>query len=446
MSGASITHVVGALIALGASAFFVAAEFALIGLRIDEPSKREADTAPVRRARADLDRAVSGPQLGLAISSLALGWLGVTAIAPWIGTAIGLSRSASLPVAVVVSLLVVAAAQILLAELAPRVVALSRPSIAARLLAPPLNLFNALMAPLLWLMNRAAEPLLHRSGTGIVDVHGRVHGPEEIERLLRRSRDEGVVQEDEEEMIHGVFELTRTIAREVMTPRPDIVAFAETASLDEVLDTAATSGYSRFPVYRESIDDVTGLLIVKDLLRWMRNDEAGDVSLPALMREAFFVPDSKPVDDLLAEFRAQKVHLAVVVDEFGGTDGVVTLEDLVEEIVGDIFDEHDIAEEEIELLGDGEARIDGGADPADVIERFGLGEIEEAEGFDTVAGYVIGSLGRIPEVGESVRLGEAELEVTETQEQRITRLRLRLPRGMTPRDGGGDAAPDTNEA
>ena len=139
-----------------------------------------------------------------------------------------------------------------------------------------------------------------------------------------------------------------------------------------------------------------------------------------------FVPDTKPVDDLLAEFRDQKLHLAVVVDEFGGTDGVVTLEDLVEEIVGDIFDEHDVAEEEIVVLGEGRARIDGGADPADVIEQFDLGEVEDVDEYDTVAGYVIGKLGRIPDTGETVRLGAAELEVAETAEQRVTRIELRV--------------------
>jgi len=155
------------------------------------------------------------------------------------------------------------------------------------------------------------------------------------------------------------------------------------------------------------------------------------------MREPFFVPDTKPVDDLLAEFRSQKLHLAVVVDEFGGTDGVVTLEDLVEEIVGDIFDEHDVAEEEIVLLADGRARIDGGADPADLIEQFGLGDVPDVDEYDTVAGYVIGKLGRIPETGEIVRLGSAELEVAETTEQRVTRLELRAAAPAEENEGSG---------
>ena len=290
------------------------------------------------------------------------------------------------------------------------------------------------MYPLLWVLNAIAVPIASRRGGDFPVGYGQVHGPEEIEALLRHSRAEGVVEEDEEEMIHGVFELTRTVAREVMTPRPDIVAFSETATLDEVLDTVAESGYSRVPVYRESIDDVTGVVLMKDLLRWMRRSPAEEFSLTRVMRGPFFVPDTKPVDDLLAEFRDQKLHLAVVVDEFGGTDGVVTLEDLVEEIVGDIFDEHDVAEEEIVVLGEGRARIDGGADPADVIDQFGIGDVEDVDEYDTVAGYVIGKLGRIPESGEIVRLGSAELEVVETAEQRVTSIELRVV-GSGPSDG-----------
>jgi putative hemolysin len=310
----------------------------------------------------------------------------------------------------------------------------------AHLVAAPLNLFSALLSPLVWALNAIAAPIASRNGE-VSGAFGRVHGPAEIEALLRHGRAEGVVEEDEEEMIHGVFELTRTVAREVMTPRLDIVAFPETASLDDVLDTATGSGFSRFPVYRESIDDVTGVVLMKDLLRWMRKAPETGFSLTEVMREPFFVPDTKPVDDLLAEFRDQKLHLAVVVDEFGGTDGVVTLEDLVEEIVGDIFDEHDVAEEDIVHLGEGRARIDGGADPADLIEHFDLGDVDGVDEYDTVAGYVIGKLGRIPEAGEIVRLGLAELEVSETNEQRVTSLELRV---VGPKVEEEESGPDRN--
>ena len=435
MDSLSVARIVAILGLVAANAFFVAAEFALVAskhLPQEEPGEEPLRADPrVARARRSLERPISSAQVGITLSSLALGWLGVTWLAPVIHGALDaagvpLPSGVGFTVGVLVSLFAIAALYLVLGELVPRAIALSRAGTMARLVAVPMNVFTALMSPLLWALNAIAVPIASRSGGDVPGGYGQVHGPEEIEALLRHSRAEGVVEEDEEEMIHGVFELTRTVAREVMTPRPDIVAFPEAASLDAVLDTAAESGYSRFPVYRESIDDVTGVVLMKDVLRRMRRSPAEEFSLTGVMREPFFVPDTKPVDDLLAEFRDQKLHLAVVIDEFGGTDGVVTLEDLVEEIVGDIFDEHDVAEEEIVVLGEGRARIDGGADPADLIEQFGLGDVDDVDEYDTVAGYVIGKLGRIPETGETVRLGSAELEVTETAEQRVTSIELRI--------------------
>lgn len=435
MDSLSVARIVAILGLVAANAFFVAAEFALVAskhLPQEEPGEEPLRADPrVARARRSLERPISSAQVGITLSSLALGWLGVTWLAPVIHGALDaagvpLPSGVGFTVGVLVSLFAIAALYLVLGELVPRAIALSRAGTLARLVAAPMNVFTALMSPLLWALNAIAVPIASRSGGDVPGGYGQVHGPEEIEALLRHSRAEGVVEEDEEEMIHGVFELTRTVAREVMTPRPDIVAFPEAASLDAVLDTAAESGYSRFPVYRESIDDVTGVVLMKDVLRRMRRSPAEEFSLTGVMREPFFVPDTKPVDDLLAEFRDQKLHLAVVIDEFGGTDGVVTLEDLVEEIVGDIFDEHDVAEEEIVVLGEGRARIDGGADPADLIEQFGLGDVDDVDEYDTVAGYVIGKLGRIPETGETVRLGSAELEVTETAEQRVTSIELRI--------------------
>ena len=257
--------------------------------------------------------------------------------------------------------------------------------------------------------------------------------------LVAQSQLGGAVESDEEAMIHGVFELTRTVVREVMTPRTDIVAATADAGLDQVLDMAASSGFSRLPVYRESLDDIVGVLLVKDILGWLRSDQESDFNAGAAAREAYFVPDTKPVDDLLTEFRHQKVHMALVVDEFGGTDGLVTLEDLLEEIVGDIFDEHDIEHPEISEEADGRVLIAGSADLTDLIEHFGL-EVDDDD-YDTVAGYVIGQLARIPSAGDRVELGEVELEVLSVKDRRITRLQLRRP--TRPADGEGD---DTLEA
>jgi len=233
-----------------------------------------------------------------------------------------------------------------------------------------------------------------------------------------------MVEKDEQAMIEGVFDLTHTVVREVMTPRPDIVAVGAGDPAKVILEVAAESGYSRLPVTDDSLDDIVGIIVVKDLLAEVLAERPTGLVARDVMREALFVPESKAIDDLLAEMRARKTHMAVVVDEFGGTDGIATLEDLLEEIVGEIYDEHDEAEAGLEVGPDGSVGLDGGVSFADLLAGMGLDDLEEEEEYDTVAGYVIGTLGRIPEPGDRVPLGDARLEVAELVERRITRLTL----------------------
>jgi CBS domain containing-hemolysin-like protein len=443
--------ILAALLFLGANAFFVAAEFALVkvrGTRIRElAAEGDRLARAVQRALDDLDRSISGTQLGITIASLGLGWLGEPAVAEPLSTLFDQfpapwSAVATHGVATAIAFSLVTVLHIVLGELAPKTMALVTPEKVARFVALPLNGFNRLVAPAVWFLNGAANLIVRSLGWGEMGSEEHVHSPDEIQFLLEQSLKRGVVEQDEEAMIHGVFELTRTVTREVMTPRPDIVAVPADASLEEVLATAAESGYSRLPVYRESVDEVVGVLLVKDLLPWLGREDRETFSAEKLARDALFVPETKPVDDLLAELRREKVHLAVVVDEFGGTDGIVTLEDLVEEIVGDIYDEHDVARAEVRIEPDGTASVAGVASLSDLLERFDLPSLDVE--YDTAAGYVIGELGRIPEVGERVSLDSAELEVVDVDDRRVTRLRLHLP----PRKGRGEAdeATRTSEA
>ena len=432
MDLSTVLKLVAALLLVAVNAFFVAAEFALVTARrtrIQElVDSGDILARQLKSAQDNLDRSISGTQLGITLSSLGLGWIGEPAVAetlrgafsgfgpPW-------NTIATHGTATAIAFLGITFLHIVLGELAPKTIALLRPEAVGRIVAGPLNAFSFVVRPFIWILNGSAALVLRGLGVRDLTSADRVHSPEEIEMLLRQSRARGVVEDNEEAMIHGVFELNRTMAREVMTPRTDIVAFPESATLDEVLDGAAESGFSRFPVYSESIDHVTGVVLVKDLLPWVRKPGAeADFSLARTMREAVFVPDTKPVDDLLTELRGSKVHMAVVVDEFGGTDGLVTLEDLVEEIVGDIFDDHDVPEEEIEIRADGRILVDGGADLEDLLEKFGIEGVEDAEAYDTVAGYAIGQLGRIPDAGERVPIGTAELEILKTHDQRVTEL------------------------
>ena len=421
---------VAALVA--ANAFFVAVEFALVSARrsrvkeLVENGDRLARI--VQKAQEDIDLSVSGAQLGITLASLGLGWIGEVTIADTLERAfVGLpgpwSAIATHTTAVIIAFSLITFLHVVLGEQVPKMVAIIRPVRLARLTAPALNVFNLLTRPGIWLINSSSNLVLRLLGMPQVDAHHLVHSPEEIQILLQDSLRQGAVEQDEEAMIHGVFELTHTVAREVMTPRPDIQAVPADATLEEVLGVAARTGHSRFPVFEESIDKIVGVLIVKDLLRWFQKEDRSGFRAVDESRPPFFVPDSKHVDDLLAEMRRQQVHMAVVVDEFGGTDGIVTLEDLLEEIVGDIYDEHDLAEQpDIAVKPGGRVEVDGGMSLSDLVEELDVPLLDEE--YDTVAGYVIGTLGRIPEEGERVKLGEAELEVREVADRRITLLEL----------------------
>jgi len=448
MDGAVFLRLLAVLALVAANAFFVAAEFGLVTARrtrireMSESGDRLARS--VDRAQEDLDRAISGTQLGITLATLGLGWIGEPAVArtiePLLESA-GLGRSpiAVHSVAVTIAFLLITYLHIVLGELAPKTVALARPETVSRLVAGPLLAFNRLLQPGIWLLNGSSAVFLRllRFG-GRVGGFENVHSPEEIEMLVRQSLKQGVVEEDEQAMIQGVFELTRTVAREVMTPRPDIVAVEARATVREILAAASESGFSRLPVYRDSLDEIVGVVVVKDLIEAVMAGK-DETTADEVMREPLFVPDTKPIDDLLAELRHRKTHMAVVVDEFGGTDGLVTLEDLVEEIVGEIYDEHDIAMAEVTVDGDGRIVIDGGYSFADLIARFELPDAADGDEYDTVAGYLISMLGRIPDPGDSVPVGPAELVVLELADRRVTKLELRGVEGVdADRETEGD--------
>ncbi len=436
MDGSLAFRLAAVLVLVLANGFFVAAEFALVSARrtrIDElvqGGDRLARSA--QKAQRNLDRAISGTQLGITLASLGLGWIGEPALAGSLEALVSawgfsLSTATLHTVAVTLAFLVITYLHIVLGELAPKTVALLRPEATRRLVAGPLLTFNRVMWPAIWMLNGSARLFLRLIRVPTAR-HGlqHAHSPDEIEMLVRQSLREGVVEEDEQAMIEGVFELTHTVAREVMTPRPDIQAVRADATVDQIFATVAESGFSRLPVVEDSLDEILGVVVVKDLISELLAKEPSTLTARDVMREPVFVPDTKPIDDLLAELQARTTHMAVVVDEFGGTDGIVTLEDLLEEIVGEIYDEHDVSDGVgVTLESDGSMAVDGGFSFSDLLSDLDIDGVEDAEEYDTVAGYVIGVLGRIPEQGDRVPLGDAELEVTELTDRRITRLALR---------------------
>jgi CBS domain containing-hemolysin-like protein len=310
---------------------------------------------------------------------------------------------------------------IVLGELAPKALALLHPEQTSRWVAPPLILFTTATNPFIWLLNGTANAILRLFGARAPTERERVHSPEEIMMLVEQTRETGGLEASDARMIEGVFEFSEKSARDVMTPRTQMVALPVDLTLEEAADQVAVAGRSRYPVYRESLDDIVGLVHAKDILAGLRSAKGG--SLQAVLRPAVFVPGTREVEDVLADMKRQKVHLAIVLDEFGGTAGLVTMEDLLEEIVGQIYDEYDRPMGETRVAPGERAPLLPGATPVrDVNETYGL-DLDE-EDYTTIGGYLFGALGRLPKVGDRVSVKGAVFEIVEMEGRRVGRARL----------------------
>jgi len=282
------------------------------------------------------------------------------------------------------------------------------------------------LAPLIWVVELLTRPFI-RVASGQAAPQMPLVTEEELRLLVNVGEEEGLIEPDEREMIEGIFSFGDTTVREVMIPRVDIVALEETASIDEALNVIIAKGHSRIPVYRETIDHIVGILYAKDLLLWLRSGQR-EASIGSLLRTAHFVPDTMKVDALLKDLQARKVHLAIVVDEYGGTAGLVTIEDVIEEIVGEIQDEYDVDEQPITELGAGDLEVDARVPIDDINDLTGLRLTSEES--DRIGGIVFERLGRVPKVGDTVHLdGDVTITVLSMDGLRLRRLRLqyRLP-------------------
>ena len=287
------------------------------------------------------------------------------------------------------------------------------------------------LGPLVAVVERIFFPI----GWTLLQIGGRIRNPngdsvvplvteEEIMTLVDAGEEEGVIEEEEKAMIYSIFQLDQTLAREVMIPRIDLVTFDEATTLREATEALLRSGHSRAPVYSGSIDNVIGLIYVKDLLAAWKDDDL-DKTVVELLREAYFVPEAKIVDDLLAEMRARRVHMAIVVDEYGGTAGLVTIEDIVEEIVGEIMDEYDYLEElPYQVLQEGQYIFSGGIDLDDVNQITGAAVPKDTS--ETLGGFIYSQLGKVPTPGEVVEAGGLRFMVDQVSGRRISKVRAEL--------------------
>ncbi|MEX2110962.1 MAG: hemolysin family protein [Gemmatimonadaceae bacterium] len=406
--------------------FFVAAEFSFVASRrskIDEMAAQGLRGARmVQTGLGNLDRYIAATQLGITIASLALGWIGEPALAHLID---GMLRSVGLEtppaahhaIAIPIAFFLITFLHIVLGELAPKTIALTAPERTARTIAAPLLLFSRFMSPFIWVFNGAANSLLRLFGINPATSH-EGHTPEEIRLLVIQAHALGTLDESDRAMLAGVLDFHDKKARDVMHPRTEIVALDIESTEEEVWEVIRRERYSRYPVYRESLDDVVGIFLAKDL--WLHTGHT-PFNLSDFVRDPLYVPDSRPAERVLDDLRKTRAHMAIVLDEYGGTAGIVTMEDLVEEVVGDIADEYDSASRE-SVVTDGVLELAGSISLIDVRSDYRI-QIPEGD-WTTLGGYAFAKLGRLPRMGDRIQIPGGEMEVVAMDGRRIAALRI----------------------
>jgi len=427
-----LARVLAIVALLALNGFFVAAEFSVVRSRRSrlEAMARAGDTKArlVLRASGRLARLLSASQFGITLSSIGIGALAEEALSARFAQAftylpLPLQLGARAGFGTACALAVVTYGHVVFGELAPRGATINNPERMSRWLVPPLVAFAWLTQPFTWLLSRSAELVLRPFGLRPGDPEENVHSADELRIIVEQSQEGGVLERQDAALIEGVFEFSEKNAREVMTPRTAIDALDLETSLDDALAHVIETQRSRYPVYDESIDNIVGLVLAKDLLPIAR-DRPRSFTVQGIMRPVHVVPGSREVEEVLADFKRLKVHMAVVLDEYGGTAGIVTMEDLLEEIVGEILDEHDEAEQPLPASPNADVLLPGSTNVRELNERFGL-DVPEGE-FTTVGGYIFGALGRVPVPGDRVTASHAVFTVRSMAGRRIETLAVDL--------------------
>ena len=424
------TRIILVLLLVLGNAVFVAAEYALVTARRTRlEDKAEGGSRPAQAAVRLMDepvRFISTVQVGITLFGIVLGAVGEPLVSSWFTF---LPRG----VAYVVAFVSLTYVSVTLGELVPKAVALQRAESLALALAIPVEWLARIGHPLVWLLQISANTVLRLFRLRPAPAGMITYTREDIRLSVAAAEDIGEIHETEEEMLYKVFDFADKEAHEVMVPRPEVVAISVDMPPEEALAAVLESPYTRYPVYRESLDQIVGVLHVRDLISALNDRGIADVKIEALLRLAFVVPETKDLAALLADFRREKQHLAIVVDEYGAMQGIVTLEDLLEEIVGEIEDEFDLPDESIERVDDHTIRVDGTFPIDDFNEQFHT-DLEQ-EDYHTLAGYVFGVLGRQPSPGDEVPADGMHFRVLETDGSRIQRLEVTF---LKPSEPAGD--------
>ncbi len=418
-----------------ANGFFVAAEFALVGVRrsrvlaLIESGDRRAVT--LLRVISTLDSYLSASQFGITLASLGLGWLGESTLAhaftPIFARIlpIGAAAGAAHTLAIVLAFTIITFLHIVMGELAPKTLALEKTETVALLVARPMEIFYNVFRMPIWVLNQSGTLFLRLFGMRSSAEHAHSYTKDELRQLVEMSHQGGHIQNEELMMLNNIIEFAETEIREVMVPRTEVHALSDRSTLEEIYNEFKSSGYSRLPVYSERLDNIIGILFVKDIFTYLKNP-AG-FSIAKLLNRPLYLPETAHLGEALRQMRRARVHMGIVVDEHGGTLGIVTLEDVLEQIVGEIQDEHD--EEDTDWLVEqqpGQYILSGGVTIKVLNRRLKLG-LPEEEGYTTLAGFMMHRAGEVMKPGSSVQFGAMKFTVTKAERFRITEVRLELP-------------------
>ncbi len=435
--GWSALSIISVILLVAANGFFVASEFALVAVRKSriETQAAEGDTAAIRLLGMlnNLNAYISATQLGITLSSIALGWIGEPAVAAllepvlsWIGSVSGMAFLSSGPVLHTISFIVaysiIAFLHIVFGELAPKTAALELSERVSYLVAVPLLLFYKVFYYPIRLLDWAGTTTVRLFGLHPSADHGSSYTEDEIRQLIRVSEESGHLNKEERTLINKVFEFSETTVREAMIPRTEIIAVPEISKLEDIVQAFKQHGYSRLPVYRESLDDIVGFIHSKDVLTYILQPMT--FKLERIIQKPMYVVDTARLEDVLRQMQKEKFHFGFVVDEHGGVEGIITLEDLLEEIVGEISDEHDDeVNEQIREQPDGSCLLEGSLAVRDLNRRLEL-NLPISESYTTIAGFLMSVAGTILSVGDKVPFNGHVFTVEKVNKRRIMQVRI----------------------
>ncbi len=414
--------------------FFVATEFALVSVRRSRIESLVAEgnqrARKVWNALQDLDGFIAATQLGITIASIGLGWVGEPAMAQLLDPLFeavlpsSVATATSHTISFIFAFSIITFMHVVFGELAPKSLALQHAESTAFVVATPVRLFLNLFRPVIFTMNWVGQNFLRLVGVEPALGHNLIYSEEELRVIVAASKESGELYQTEEEIIRRAFVFHDYSADDIMVPRTELVALASDASLETIALVIGEHKFARYPVYGRDLDDILGLLYVKDLVALMIATPTGtaEFDIQALLRPVRTVPDSIPIDSLLDLMKSNRTHVVIAVDEYGGTAGMVTLDDIVERVVGDVPDEFERTGEDVHLEADGSWRVDGLTHLSDIRELLGLDL--EAEESSTIGGFVFSALGHRPEVGDRVEVGPYMLEVSDLDGLRISEVRI----------------------